>query len=628
MIWFNITYKSSVNQYAIRITHYALRFTLYALLWLSLPTSAQAVDTATDFEVQNEDDIGQLESDGLITEETTLVLLEMLENPIDLNRADVEDLIAIPGISQSDAQAILAQRQKQNGFVRWDDLSRIEPLSAGQRRTLRAFTEIRPRVNRSDGQVRVDASETDKDGKPYSSRLRIRSDFNNRFFLGFAAAHEDDTQYQWSDESPERISPGWQFDKLYLAWFPSGLSKAKSRATGMWKQVVIGNFTAGFASGLTFNDAHRFSPRGIYTDDTTSSYRQRGVAAAWRVERWSGTAFASDSDYPVTLPAAVTGLKSQRRIDGVYHERLIGSEASFKVRKETQIGAVGYQSWIDKQIDTEFRNLPNRSTWSAAGLYARTKIEQLDVRGEISHSFNAGWASYLEAEFRAKSASLLASLRRYGTDFDNPHSHGFADADDTPQRDVDGDIDEMGLFLQIRYRPHRRVRLRAYYDQWQHPSSLQTDNEAYAEVAVQPSHRLELGTSGKWNDEEITVVGDERRSGLFWLKFQAHPAIRLTSVYWTSRHRLTNRVTPDDYIYFKVEWLLTKQIEWEMRWKVNDTIFIDGDDFPKELYVQLQLWDWQNMSGRVRYTQSRFGSSSTAQPNPNHRIYVRLEYKW
>ena len=372
-----------------------------SLLWLSPPISAQTVVSTVDFEIQNEDDISQLEADGLITEEAALVLLEVLENPINLNRADVTDLIAIPGISRSNALAILDQCQKQNGFIKWEDLLRIRRLSAQQRRTLRAFAEIRPRIDRLDGRMRIDTSETDKDGEPYYSRLRIRSDFENRFFLGFAAEHEDDTAYQWKAGRPDLISPGWRFEKLYLAWTPGGI----------WKQIVLGNFTAGFGSGLTFNDAHRFSPKGIYVDDTTSSYRQRGVAATWSVDGWSGTAFVSDSDSPVTLPAAVTGLRSRRRVNRVYNERLIGSTVTFQLQRNTEVGGVWYRGWIDKRVDTEFRNLPNRGGWSAVGLYARTEIRQLDLRGEISHSLEAGWASYLEAGFRTRSVSLLASLR-------------------------------------------------------------------------------------------------------------------------------------------------------------------------------------------------------------------------
>ena len=609
---------------AIRTIHYALRCTFYVLLCLSQQIATHAIESNVDFEVQNEDDIEQLESDGLITEETALVLLEMLENPIDLNRADLTDLTAIPSISRSDAQAILDGRKKEGGFVRGEDLSRIDRLNPRQRRTLRAFTEIRPVGPRrvvpllSAGHIRLDSSETGEDGKPHRSRLRIRSEVNDRFFFGFAAEHEDDGEYEWEGGRLNFISPGWRFEKLYLAGSPGG----------MWRQIIVGNFTAGFGSGLTFNDAHRFSPRGIYTDDTTSPHRQRGIAATWGVNRWSGTAFASDSDHPVTVSPATTGLRHRRRIGRVYNERLIGSAVAFHPWQNTEIGGIWYRSWIDKRLDTEFRNLPNRARWSAVGLYAKTEIQCLDLRGEISRSIDAGWASYLEAGFKTRSAALLASLRRYSLDFDNPHSHGFADSDDTTARDVDGDIDEVGMFLQVRYRPHHRMRLRAYYDQWQHPSRLKTDNEAYTEIVFHPVNRLELGISGKWNDDEISVEGNERRSGLFWLGFQLRPSLHLTAVYRRSRHRSATRITPDDYIYFKVEWLFTEGIEWEMRWKVNDTIFIDGDTFPKELYLQLQLWGWRNISGRVRCTHSRFGSNSRAKPNPKNRILTRLEYEW
>ena len=142
---------------------------------------------------------------------------------------------------------------------------------------------------------------------------------------------------------------------------------------------------------------------------------------------------------------------------------------------------------------------------------------------------------------------------------------------------MDGDIDEVGVFLQVRYRPHSRLRLRAYYDQWQHPSSLQMDNEAYTEIVFRPANPLEFGISGKWNDDEIAIAGDERRSGLLWLRFQPPPMLYLTPVYRRSQRKSLSRTTPDDYVYFKVEWFLTEGIEWEMRWKINDTVLINRD---------------------------------------------------
>ena len=101
---------------------------------------------------------------------------------------------------------------------------------------------------------------SDGDGTLHYSRLRVRSELNKRFFLGAVLEREDDIQYRWQDEYVDLISPEWRFDKAYLAWSPGGI----------WEQIIIGNFTAGFASGLTSNDAHRIAPKGIYTDDTTS----------------------------------------------------------------------------------------------------------------------------------------------------------------------------------------------------------------------------------------------------------------------------------------------------------------------------------------------------------------------
>ena len=150
------------------ITRFIFLF-LIAFLLLATSQSAvgQAVDRAIDLDIQNEDDILQLESDGRISEETALILLEMLENPIDLNRADVTDLIVIPGISRREAQAIVDERRAVGGFARWRDVSQIDQLTAEQLRVLRGFAEIRPRVDRFDGQIRLDTFDTRRDERSH-----------------------------------------------------------------------------------------------------------------------------------------------------------------------------------------------------------------------------------------------------------------------------------------------------------------------------------------------------------------------------------------------------------------------------------------------------------------------------
>ena len=57
-------------------------------------------------------------------------------------------------------------------------------------------------------------------------------------------------------------------------------------------------------------------------------------------------------------------------------------------------------------------------------------------------------------------------------------------------------------------------------------------------------------------------------------------------------------------------------------------LYLYGATSKKEFYLQLQLWGRRRISGRMRYTQSRFSSAGTATLNPRHKVFARVEYQW
>ena len=598
--------------------------------------------------IHNADDIYQLLEDEFITEDVAEWLLELIENPIELNKADVDELLMVPSITQAEAEAIVNQRKQLRGFKRWSDLSRVQGFDRARLRQLESFAYIRPPLDRFDGKSELSLSEIANDGKSYYSRMLVRADVDERFFFGLSSRREDDEVYRW-DKGVVTDPPGWRADKLYALW----------RGKGLVNQVILGNYSAGFGAGLVFNDAHRLTPKGIYTDDTISLNRQRGVALAlsWkplgrgaglsspkgvskptkRIETIQQTIFFSDLDYPVVLPPQTTGLKWQRRVKDVYAEKLLGTDISFQLPYNSDLGFTWYRSSIDKHLNTQFTNLPNREQWSAYGLHFRTSANGFYLRGEASQTINAGRALYLELSKKLQFANFLASFRRYDVDFDNPHSHGFADADDSRYGNIDGDIDETGVYIRVQYKPNRKFSLRTYYDQWRHPSTHIMDNEAYAEVEYKFSKIINLGISGKWDDDDLSAQGNERFGTLLWTRLDLYKNLRITTVYRFFRIQ-RNDVSYDDYAYLKLEWYIRKWLEWEARWKINDTQFSEGDTFPKEGYLQFQIWKKGGFGGgktkssvvscRIRYTRTHYSNASRVTPNPKNYLFLRLGYRW
>lgn len=613
-----IFYLIRISFYTSLISFIVLHFCGYSCFGYELPLSILT---------SNEDDIRQLIEDGMITEEIGQSLLELYEDPIDLNRANKDELVLLPYISSEDASAIVAQREKLNGFRRWIDLALVEEISPIELKQIQSFAYIRSPMDWLNGWCRLNFSGVENDGKNAYSRLYAKTQLKNLTF-GIAAKHEDDKQYRWQEQQPgglpyQTVSP-WNLEKFFLAW----------QSEGFFREIVLGNFSARFGSGLVFNDAHRRARSGgLYSDYSTSTYRQRGVGVSMELERKLGslhyqicpTVFTSFSEYPVSLPREITELDRKRKIQDVYFERLLGANLTFKLNHSSALGFTWYKSWIEKHLEFVFDDFPNREKISCFGLHFSTQLEQLDFYGEFARTANNANAFYLAVSNMTKKIYWKFAYRNYDTYFENPHSYGYADAD-RDSHDNYGDIDEVGSYLLLRYVPHPKLTLKLSYDGWRHPSSHLTENEIRGAFEYKLVDEVEFGCSTKWGNEELTECDESKRATTTWIEILPVPDWQLTTVYRLSRQK-EDEFDYDDYAYLKVEWQAKQNLELEGRWKIYDTLLVDGDRYPKQGYIQLQFWKSRNLSGRVRFTRTDYGESSHAAVNPRNKIYFTVMTK-
>ena len=115
------------------------------------PSLADFVCTS-DFRVEGFEEVEQLQAEGLISDEVAWQIIEMLNHPINLNRARIRELSQIPGLSESEAALIVAQRKQLGRLNSWSEVRQISALTVDQFDLLRAFTQIslsrsRPRLS-------------------------------------------------------------------------------------------------------------------------------------------------------------------------------------------------------------------------------------------------------------------------------------------------------------------------------------------------------------------------------------------------------------------------------------------------------------------------------------------------
>jgi len=586
-------------------------FTVFIAFHLGLSCFGYELPLYTS--IRNEDDIHQFIEDSIVTEEIGKILLELYENPVDLNRANKDELMLLPYISEQEASSIIEQRSKLGGFKKWIDLAMIEGISPIELKQIQYFAYIIPDKKFANGWLRLNFSEVENDGKPGYSRLYAQTHTDNLTF-GIAAKHEDDKQYKW-ENGIQSVSP-WNIDKLFIEW----------RRKGVFKQIVLGNFSAGFGSGLVFNDAHRRNLSGrIYPDYSLSTYRQKGLAIDLGWRQISSTMFFSSSQYPVTLPTEMTQLQRKLKIQNVYYERLFGGDLTLKLNSNSTAGVTFYQSWNKKNLDFSFEDFPNRKKLGSLGVHFNTEIKNIALSGELAHNINGANAIYLGISSITKKIYWSWGYRNYETDFENPHSYGYSD----PGQELNepyGDIDEVGSYLFLRYSPNTKFTMKISYDGYKHPSSNIANNKICSLLDFNLTNWCKMGSSMKFYNIDLIDYDESRKANVIWIKLLPINNFRLITVYRLASKK-EDKIKYDDYIYLKVEWQTRKDLEFEGRWKIYDTKLIDGDTYPKQLYIQMQFQIY-NFSARIKFTHTRYGNSRQAYVNPRKQIFLAAKLDW
>jgi hypothetical protein len=327
--------------------------------------------------------------------------------------------------------------------------------------------------------------------------LRVRGKARGQYNLGLLATTD------------EGIS-GWDYtqetETFHVTWGRPRLSLQKayiSREEANWS-ALLGDYAVGFGQNLTFDETSRFKADGFYADsqvnvsldfpgngdyDIQVPQRMRGGVFTWRgftggLAQYDITAFFSQRDYNLYQYSFNTPnrLAEEDSVDvflgdfelrnvtlpDIYNEQIIGAHANFKLDRQNYVGLTAFTSRIDPSVELTFDGLiPNRHRFGAVGMDFGTTLWMVRLNGEATLLDNQSLAAYLRSVFSVGPGEFLVSFRHYDTDYDNPHSGGFADAD-TEERDRDRD--ETGVYFKAAYRFIRPLLVRASYDQWYRPS--------------------------------------------------------------------------------------------------------------------------------------------------------------
>ncbi len=476
----------------------------------------------------NEDELRNLYEDGLLSADEFDTLVELLYNPIDINKATRQEIYDLPYVTMKAAREIVAGRRsgpytslqdmasRVSGFDA-DLVIQISPFATAGAREKSGFDKdkIHGKARMRTGMYfeKVQPIENDNPNRTHTveqlgvpnvpaAQASVQAEYDRTWGAGTVILTQQDIQgLQYNPASRDFYASYGQIVQLGRIY--------ASVEKDNW-DAIVGSYSAGFGLGLTFDRTSRTQPNGWYQDLSVTadefyrSFRLNkklfGAAATYYADIGSWdmetTAFVSSDRYDIyQYDIGMTGgelvdwtteeTDSPRiYIDGqkvgwqslpnAYRESLGGVNFTFSDGERTSVGLTSYVGTIDRAVLPGVED-PNEfvirggyplgaDTYGAVGLNGSWGTGMVDVFGEFAYSFTGGTGVLVKTVLNPLGGELEILGRRYGTNFDNPHARGTAAAD---QYQGFRDRDEQGLRVGGYYDFTQRVRFTSSVDLWQ-----------------------------------------------------------------------------------------------------------------------------------------------------------------
>ncbi|WP_026950192.1 ComEA family DNA-binding protein [Algoriphagus mannitolivorans] len=557
-------------------------------------------------------------------------LFQLYQNPININKADLEILQATYLLSPQQLTSLAEYRKLLGNFLSIYELQAIPDWDLKTIETLLPFITLedhsqnsKPFLNRvleaensyivfrhkrtwetRKGYTPPDTSSSGKIssrylGDPNEFYLRYRTQQARDFSIGFTLEKDPGEQFTW-DRKTNRYGfnfLSYHFTKYYWK---------------KWKTITVGDFQAGFGQGLVFGAGYTLG-KGAETVPTVrrSSFGLlpytaalefgffRGIGITRTLNNWQLTMIFSKAPRDGRISTAFDSLENRQDIitslsqTGLHRTQ---SELDTKSKiKELNLGAnIQYQSKSSKWLGgANFL----ATSFSAPLIKPQTTYNQFEFSGKNNQVgsiyLSRNWRNFFFFGESAISKSggtgtvlgLLSSLskevdlsilwRNYSRDFHSFYSSGFSE-NTRP-------INEQGLYMGFQYRPSKIWKINLYYDYFHFPwlkyrvYSPSKGTEALGRITYQP--RRSLVAFAQIRREEK----DRNLSSIFTLtsNYQVHPITK-----WNGTLSLENQV---DKIVF-----LRSRILWSQVEILDKKTF--GFMILQDLQANFQSW---RISGRV-----------------------------
>lgn len=448
------------------------------MLLCSINLSAQ-VDT-TFSEVENLDNY--LDESRISEDDSHLLdLIEHLKsNPIDINSADVTDMLKIPFMSVQTAQSIVQYRKKNGKYFSPSQLYMIPNLDKDEIANVLTFlttsmgqdiekdvgqTLIHLKINYrtralNDLQTRRGFSENKYQGSSYKIYNRLKASLNGKYQLGLLS-EKDPGEKDFTDFTSAHLSATdfIIFDKIILGdyllefgqglvvWSPYGFGKG-SDATG---SAIKNNR---FISEYTSTDENQFLRGGTFSisigDFTVTPFYSKSKIDA-NIENDLITSLPLDGYHRTELE-----INKRKRLS----ENIFGARLEYNVFIDSKISLLYLQQNFQSKFErTEPFDLAG-DQFSFYSVSYQSLLSNFFLSGEVA-SNGKSLAQIHNVQFQAThELSFLISIRNYPVEYRSLLASGFGESSNTRN--------EFGIYFSMKIKTDYGT-IDAYYDQFKFP---------------------------------------------------------------------------------------------------------------------------------------------------------------
>ncbi len=494
---------------------------------------------------------------------------DLINNPVDLNKADITDFQRIPTIDFLTAKAIIEYRNNVGKFNYKEDLFLIKSLTNKQKKKIYPFVTVK-------GKKRQTIKKEEIAEPFYKSQLILRSRIINdlqtrKGFIDGKFPGSKQKIYNRFLISYRNYSVGILTEKDPGEKSINDLNTffIQVRDYGHLKKMIVGDYTLEFGQGLALWSPYGFvkGADAIYPvkkknrnitpyKSTNENNFFRGTAATIKFSSYRLSVFHSSNLFDANIDPVTSEIISAP-IDGLHRttteirkrksakEKFKGIRLDYINNESINAGILYYNTNFSNPFVSSSTFDLNGNNFNYYSFYYDIFFNKINVFGETAYN-GTSVASITNMQFSiSRNFKWVTSVRNYPRNFTNIHGFSFGEKPGKVSN-------EFGIYNGIKWNSPIGL-IDVYYDQFKFPFSTFSNpvstqgNEFLINLKSKPSRKIETVVRYKIENKEITekingtlqIVDRKRQNLRGEFIYKASSTLRLRSRLEISNYKIS-----------------------------------------------------------------------------------------